>query len=177
MISTSKRPIICTTSANSYASKSNGLSKHINKIFTFEAVDPTATARDIEMLALAEGFHLRTEDLVHLVEDRNGGRVSSSIHALQTLLMSSVQHQHVSRNNPDFEEVRPFPSCWPSKCLGICTTVLHLRTPMLHKTDSPVIGMLNCQTWVHFVALTLIRNLKIKNRQALSWSQFKTPIL
>ena len=111
MISTSKRPIICTTSANSYASKSNGLSKHINKIFTFEPVDPTATARDIEMLALAEGFHLRTEDLVHLVEDRNGGRVSSSIHALQTLLMSSVQHQHVSRNNPDFEEVRPFPSC------------------------------------------------------------------
>ena len=89
LISTTKRPIVLTTSCQNYLSlqKMKGISRFISHTFRFGRVNGDVVADHLQLLCLAEGFFVSQESLKRLSE-KHGNCISSSLHNLEFSVMS-----------------------------------------------------------------------------------------
>ena len=85
LISTTKRPIVLTTSSQNFmtCNKNKILNiKCLPQIFEFRPIQPRLTARYLQLLCLVEGFCISYDSLLGLIMI-NRGNISASMHQLQ----------------------------------------------------------------------------------------------
>ena len=85
LIMTTKRPIVLTTSSQNFmATNRNKLLnlKWLPEIFEFRPVQPRIIAKYLQLLCLAEGFHINFDSVLGIVLSNNGN-IATSIHQLQ----------------------------------------------------------------------------------------------
>ena len=85
LISTTKRPIVLTTSSQNFmaCNKNKILNiKCLPQIFEFRPIQPRIIARYLQLLCLVEGFYMGYESLLGLIM-LNKGNISASMHQLQ----------------------------------------------------------------------------------------------